>query len=305
MTMNDPGSLVASFLIALLFVLPQPADGAQCSDDGIVLQVLGSAGPFGSGRASAGYIVWVDGVSRIMVDAGGGTFLRFHEAGASVENIDLLALSHFHPDHSAEVPALFWIRQPELVISGPSGSKQFASLDEYLDAQFRSPDAAFRIIGTYLEAHTVTVDVESTEPAEIYSDDDITVRGIGVPHGIVPTVGYRVDIGDKSIAFSSDQVGTNEHWLALIADVDVLVVHFAVNEETNSSLHAKPSVWGKMAAHANAGSVVLSHISESAPDHPAYASTSGADLESNVAHFKSNYDGETIVAEDLLCVPLH
>ena len=40
-------------------------------------------------------------VARIMVDAGGGTFARFHEAGARVDDLELLALSHFHPDHSS------------------------------------------------------------------------------------------------------------------------------------------------------------------------------------------------------------
>ena len=44
---------------------------AACGETGVALQVLGSGGPFGVGRASAGYIVWVDGASRFMIDAGG------------------------------------------------------------------------------------------------------------------------------------------------------------------------------------------------------------------------------------------
>jgi hypothetical protein len=53
---------------------------AACGETGVALQVLGSGGPFGVGRASAGYLVWIDGESRFMVDAGGGTFARFHES---------------------------------------------------------------------------------------------------------------------------------------------------------------------------------------------------------------------------------
>ncbi len=105
---------------------------AACGDAGVSLQVLGSGGPFGAGRASAGYIVWVDGVSRIMVDAGGGTFVRFHQAGATLADLDLLAVSHFHPDHATDVPALLWPRGGTLLVAGPSGSPGFPSLDDFL-----------------------------------------------------------------------------------------------------------------------------------------------------------------------------
>ena len=37
--------------------------------------VLGSGGPGATGRASAGYMVLVDGAPRILVDAGPGTFV--------------------------------------------------------------------------------------------------------------------------------------------------------------------------------------------------------------------------------------
>ena len=68
-----------SLVAGLLVVTPGASLAwAACGDTGVSLQVLGSGGPFGAGRASAGYLVWVDGVSRIMVDAGGGTFVRFH-----------------------------------------------------------------------------------------------------------------------------------------------------------------------------------------------------------------------------------
>jgi hypothetical protein len=41
-----------------------------------------------------------------LVDAGGGTFLRFGEAGGSVEDLDRIAISHLHTDHVADLPAL-------------------------------------------------------------------------------------------------------------------------------------------------------------------------------------------------------
>jgi hypothetical protein len=66
---------------------------AVCGQTGVVLQVLGSGGPRGrDDRAQAGYLVWVDGKARVMVDAGAGTFIRLKESGADRQQIELLAL---------------------------------------------------------------------------------------------------------------------------------------------------------------------------------------------------------------------
>lgn len=291
---------------ALFFYAETTTALTNCGNEGVVLQILGSGGPFGIGRASAGYILWMDGVSRIMVDAGGGTFARFHEAGANISDLKVLALSHFHPDHSSDVPALLWAQASNLLIAGPSGTKDYPSVDEFLRTLFAPPDGAFRVIGGYLKAETVTVDAGANKPTEIYSDGHMSIRGIGVPHFNVPTIGIRVDIGDASIAFSSDQIGTNEGFTELIKNVDVLVVHFAASEEPEkiSALHAKPSVWGQMASDANAASIVLSHLSMTDPEHPRYWMHSGSNLEGNIAHLRSRFDGPVIVAEDLMCLPI-
>ncbi|MGB5626234.1 MAG: hypothetical protein WBM61_10910 [Woeseiaceae bacterium] len=50
---------------------------------GAVLQVLDSGGPIADdGRASSSYLVWVDGVARVLIDTGGGAFLCFGETDA-------------------------------------------------------------------------------------------------------------------------------------------------------------------------------------------------------------------------------
>jgi len=245
------------------------------------------------------------------VDAGGGTFARFHEAGARTADLELLALSHFHPDHSSEVPALLWPRAGTVRIAGPSGSDGYPSVDEFLYGLFKAPDAVFRVIGPRIEFDVRTVDASARQPLEVFRAGNVTVRGIGVPHGDVPTIGYRVDVGDASIGFSSDQVGTNPAFTSLVAEADVLVVHFAASETASedpraitAALHAKPSVWGAMAADARVGAVVLSHLSEPEPSHPAYSSHTDSDFEGSVAHLRSRYDGPLTVAEDLMCVPI-
>ena len=280
-------------LTGLLFVTTGAAPvQAACGDTGVSLQVLGSGGPFGAGRASAGYIVWVDGVSRVMVDAGGGTFVRFHQAGATLTDLHLLALSHFHPDHATDVPALLWPRGGNLRVAGPSGSQGFPSVDDFLGGLF-GPGGVFRVLHDRVMLDTVTVNVADSEPTDVLTDGRVRVRGLGVPHGSVPAVGYRVDVGDTSVAFSSDQNGSDPAFTDFVRDVDVLVVHFAGSEASAGAatdLHAKPSVWGQMAADAGVGSLVLSHVS------------ANQNLDENVTHLQSRYRGPLTIASDLLCL---
>ena len=290
-------SLFQSAFAALgLFLVVQPALAA-CGETGVQLQILGSGGPGASaGRASAGYLVWVDGVGRILVDAGGGIKQRFHASGAELGDVGLLALSHFHPDHAAEVPALLWPGGAALRIAGPSGSSAFPALDDWLDGLF-GPRGVFRVLAGRLDLDAVTVDVATGAPAEVWRDGDLRVRGIGVPHADVPAVGYRVDVGDVSLAFSSDQNGSDPAFVEFVREVDVLVVHLGRAEESRGravDLHARPSVWGALAAEAGAGRVVVSHVSTSSPQV----------LADSLAHLRAAYGGPVTVGEDLLCVTL-
>ncbi|HKJ09548.1 MAG TPA: MBL fold metallo-hydrolase, partial [Gammaproteobacteria bacterium] len=56
------------------------------------VMVLGSGGPmaFAGGRASAGYLIFVDGTPRILMDMGGGTFKSLAMSGANIHTVDLM-----------------------------------------------------------------------------------------------------------------------------------------------------------------------------------------------------------------------
>ena len=146
--------LLAPLLTALVLACPlsaQQPSPSPCLDTGIQVQILGSGGPGNAaGRASSAYLVWIDGTSRIMVDAGGGTKDQFHQSGASFADMGLLALSHLHPDHSAELPALLWPGGADLRVSGPTGNGVFPSLDEFLDRLF-GPNGAFRVLSNRIQ----------------------------------------------------------------------------------------------------------------------------------------------------------
>jgi hypothetical protein len=67
---------VASLLIVL--AIPSVSSAQSCAGNPVAVQILGSGGPqINPERASASYLLWVGAESKLLVDAGGGAFLRF------------------------------------------------------------------------------------------------------------------------------------------------------------------------------------------------------------------------------------
>jgi ribonuclease BN (tRNA processing enzyme) len=283
-----------------------PASAGGCAPDaGVVLQVLGSGGPIADdGRASTGYLVWVDGKSRALIDTGGGTFLRFGEAGARFEDLDFIGLSHLHTDHSADFPALiksgnFSSRKRALPVAGPTGDGAFPGLESYLESMF-GDGGAYAYLGDFLKgtagkAMLVPREVDTGEPATAYVGARLRVEALRVPHGIVPTVAFRVSIGDVSLVFSSDQNGGEPAFVDFAKGASLLVMHMVVPEGVQGvgrRLHAPPSVIGDIASEAGPGKLVLSH----------FMARSLAALDDNVALVTERFDGEVTLAEDLACI---
>ena len=100
--------LALIYSLALFWMTPSAA-AQSCQASPLAVQILGSGGNrVNRDRASASYLVWIAGQGKILVDAGGGAFLRFGQTEAGVANLSLIAISHLHPDHVSDLPALLW-----------------------------------------------------------------------------------------------------------------------------------------------------------------------------------------------------
>jgi len=292
----------------------QPA----CSNEPLAVQVLGSGGPHAGGtRASAGYLVWRSGRPIVMVDAGGGTFLRFGEAGARLQDLSLLAISHLHPDHVADLTALLWLseqsRKELLKIAGPSGGGGFPAFDVFLRRLFDST-GAFPILGGTLgregrgtRLDVVTVDATIGATSAIWPNNDVEVTAMGVPHGTVPSVAYRIRVGERSIVFGSDQNGSESRFANFAAGADLLVMHFSLSErapDATARLHARPSVIGQVAQAAKPKRLVLSHFIKPPAFEASPESFSLFDLDGAVAEVRKRFSGLIETAADLQCIPI-
>ena len=104
------------------------------------------------------------------------------------------------------------------------------------------------------------VDVTKAEPSTVFDRQGLTVTALGIPHGNLPTLAYRVQAWDRSIVFSSDQAGTNPKFVDFAKGANVLVMHLAIAGGETSPLHASPAVVGRVAQEAGVGQLIVSHI---------------------------------------------
>jgi len=298
-------------LIGVLALYGLPPAQANCGNGATALQVLGSGGPIAeNGRAASGYILWSEGKSRLLVDAGGGVFLRFGEAGAHIEDVDMVALTHLHVDHTADLPALlksgfFSPRNRPLPIAGPDGNALMPATDEFLRGLFDRDKGVYRYLSGFLDGtdglfklETIVVPAARTDqPRAVLEREGLRVEATGVSHGPIPALAFRVSLSGRSIAFSGDLNGDNPGFVRMIRDADLLVMDHAVPEAADPvarRLHATPEEIGRMAGEAGVKSLLLSHR---------MGRTLGHESES-LALIRRHYAGPVQFADDLQCLPI-
>ena len=239
----------------------------------VALQVLGSGGPeSGDKRASSGYIVWIDGKSRILIDIGGGAGLRFEEVGAKIEDLSVILLTHLHVDHTADLPALlkssFFTRASgTLHIFGPQKNHFMPSTKQFIKRLFKEDKGAWQYLGDHLNGEArlqlKAHNIDTTKQIQrIYTQGSVTIDAISVHHGPIPAVAYKVNVGNKSITFSGDMNGDYHTLETLAKDTDILVAHNAVPKGSTgvaAALHMTPNIIGQIAKKAYPKRVVLSH----------------------------------------------
>ncbi|MGF1749897.1 MULTISPECIES: MBL fold metallo-hydrolase [Vibrio] len=279
-------------------------------DKDFTLQILGSGGPISDDlRASSGELIWWKGKSRIMIDAGGGNYLRFGQAGAKLEDLDLLAITHFHTDHVADLPALlkgayFFNREDTLDITGPKAGSAFPSLTGYIDAMFNQDHGAYAYLNGLYDGSDGLFPIALTDvpyttktPQKVYELDGLTVYALGIPHGDVPTLAYRIESNEGVIVISADQNGSNPAFLDFAKGADILVMPMAIHEEADAIsafMHATPSVVGQIAAEVNPKLLILNH----------WMGLGLKRKKESVAIVKKYYNGKIFSARDLSSFPV-
>ncbi len=301
---------------------PAPATPPPCgrAAAGVQLEVLGSGGPaLAEGRAASGFLLWVAGRARLLVDAGGGVALRFFQSGARFEDLDAVVLTNLRAGHSADLPALLEAatastRKRPLPLYGPPGNRHMPSTVAFARALFDDTRGAYRHLGDLLSP--IGRDTYKLKPQDVrkppnrlgpvrgerpgplltvFANERLKVTAAIVPHGDTPALAYRVEAGPKTIVFTGDTSGESADLATLAHGADLLVVSHAIAEAAGEALVARymePSAIGRLAQAAGAKQLVLVHRT------PATLGKEAASLQALRA---AGYTGVVAFADDLAC----
>src|SRR5262249_42113354 len=140
------------------------------------------------------------------------------------------------------------------------------ALNEFLTRLFSPKGGSWEVLsslsgpGPGVKLDPRVVDVAKQEPTTVYERDGIKVTAVGIPHGRLPTLAYRVETQGVTVVFSSDQNGTNPRFPDFAKGADILLMHLAIGVGANNPNQALPAIVGSMAQSASPKHLILSHI---------------------------------------------
>ncbi|MEF1262212.1 hypothetical protein QTO16_25515 [Vibrio harveyi] len=160
----------------------------------------------------------------------------------------------------------------------------------YLNGLFDGSDGLFPV--------TITdVPYKTSQGTKVYEQDGLTIYALGIPHGDVPCLAFRIESAEGVMVISADQNGSNPDFIDFAKGADILLMPLAIHEEADevsSFMHAKPSVVGKIAAEVNPKLLVLNHWM-------------GLGLKlkpASIKIVKEYYHGQVIAGHDLSSYPM-
>lgn len=228
--------------------------------------VLGSGGPIANstGRASSGFLIFVEGKPRVIMDMGGGTFKSLAQSGVNIANVEHFLLSHLHLDHTADMSAIIKTvffhnlsagsqRSAKFKFYGPAangvdfplgltGGKsidQYPGSVEYIDNHYNLSTGMERYLNVFAiaieagkfmrEATDLPSKFTSNAITTVFQDPDgLTVKSIAVNHGPVPAVAYRIEYQGHSIVWSGDTTSKTGNMAKIAAGADILIYDTAI-----------------------------------------------------------------------------
>ena len=277
------------------------------------LIILGSGTPNPDPeRYGSGYAVVVNDDAYI-VDFGPGIVRRISAMSPTwggefpsmeLENINIAFLTHIHSDHSGALADLIltpWImgRDEPLNLYGPEGLKAMSEniTEAYID------DINYRLYGSQ-PANKLGFTTNVTEisyDGTIFKDKNIEVIAFKNAHGdFKNSFGFLFITDDKRILFSGDTAVSN-NLMKYGKNLDILV-HEVFSSETfvnktkdwqiyHKAHHTSSIDLGIIADELQPKKLVLSHIL-----------FWGASEESLLKDVRKNFNGETIIAADLMVI---
>ncbi len=198
---------------------------------------------------------WVRyGELRLLLDCGPGALHRLAQFGLPWDQVTHVVLSHFHPDHYAEVPMLVYAlkyttvppRREPLVILGPPGVVQLIrALAEGYGPWLLDPGFPIAIL-----------DIRHGEPFPL--GPDVALETCPVPH-TAESVAIGITAPDGRLVYTGD-TGPSPELTTWATGCDLLLAECSLPEAQAIDQHLTPERAGDLAQAAGAKRLVLTHF---------------------------------------------
>lgn len=258
------------------------SSGNTCKDDDLNVVILGSGGPeLEDKRASTGYLVQEHGKARFLIDFGAGASLNFERAGGQIEDLHAVLFSHFHVDHSNDLPALvkasfFSDRSQDLPIYGPTGNHVIPSTPDFIQKQF-GDKGVYPYLSDFLTGDArfsikaIAVNADLKQPQTFSAQlGGFNIKAVPISHGLLPSLAWRIEKNGCSVVISGDTSNQGRTLDELVKGSSIFIAHNAVPEHSHDKvathLHMTPSEIGRI-ANLGTDSLILSHFMKRTIDH--------------------------------------
>lgn len=230
-----------------------------------------------------------------LCDLGSGTLRRMDGVGLAFDALDLVAVTHRHQDHLADLlPLLFALknapgleRARPLTLVGYTGLRDdLAGLAGVYGEWVLDPGFPLEVY----EAGDTPIDLDR-------EDAEVEIEAYPVVHS-PEAVGYRLTLAaggrEVVVAYTGD-TGECDEVVELARDVDLLVAECSVADGLNVPGHLAPRAVGRIAAAATVRRLVVTHF---------YPSVPALGWDEVVRRIRESYDGPLELGVDGLEIEL-
>ncbi|MGH7885454.1 MAG: MBL fold metallo-hydrolase, partial [Thermodesulfobacteriota bacterium] len=201
-------------------------------------------------RGSSGYLLEL-GNNKILFDCGNGTTWKLEKIGVNYLDIDYIFITHFHPDHTADlIPLLFATKYPypynikrskPLIIYGPEGFNLFYDKLKNLYGDWVNPE-----------------NVQFKEIKGVLKTNDFTIKTFRTVH-TNNSICYQLINKGKKFVYSGDTGYFKE--LSNISDnADLFIIECALPDNEKLKMHISPSDLKKILKNSNPKKVLVTHF---------------------------------------------
>lgn len=244
-----------------------------CHEEGVRLEVLGSGElALDNVRAAGSYLIWVNDKARVLVNGGPGTYLRYKHSGANFNDLKAIVITQTGLEQTADVPSILIAslhseRVEQLVLFGPAGNDRHPATTELFD-RLAGENGAFPELASFFGRSSPAgyrIRVRDVEPIgrkrwSQFATDELKLSAITVRSGEIPSLAWRVDVGEKRLVFAGEFNNSKDIVAEFANNANALVVSHRLPSGARGlplDYYVTPEVIGRVAATANVEHVML------------------------------------------------